>query len=135
MRLRRVHGDFLARQRVVHVATADSRGRPHVVPVCAVLADGRLYFASGKSGRKIAHLRANPQIAVSADDYSEAWSGLRGVVVEGTARFHARNPTFRRVRRLLYQKYPQYATDAALGDGDSVVVEVTPRRAFAWGFD
>ncbi len=135
MRLRRVHADFLARQRVVHVATADARGRPHVVPVCAVLVDGRLYFASGKSGRKIDHLRANPQIAVSADDYSEAWSGLRGVVVEGAARIHARNPAFRRARRLLYQKYPQYATEAALGDGDSVVVEVTPRRAFAWGFD
>jgi nitroimidazol reductase NimA-like FMN-containing flavoprotein (pyridoxamine 5'-phosphate oxidase superfamily) len=135
MRLRRVHADFLARQRVVHVATADAQGRPHVVPVCAVLVDGRLYFASGKSGRKIDYLRANPQIAVSADDYSEAWSGLRGVVVEGAARIHARNPTFRRARRLLYQKYPQYATEAALGDGDSVVVEVTPRRAFAWGFD
>ncbi len=135
MRLRRAHADFFALQRVAHVATADARGLPHVVPVCLVVADGRLYFASGKTGRKLDNLRANPQIAVSADDYSEAWSGLRGVVVDGTARIHARNPTFRRVRRLLYQKYPQYATDAALGDGDSVVVEVTPRRAFAWGFD
>ena len=60
MRLRRVHADFLARQRVVHVATADARGRPHVVPVCAVLVDGRLYFASGKSGRKIDHLLMVP---------------------------------------------------------------------------
>jgi nitroimidazol reductase NimA-like FMN-containing flavoprotein (pyridoxamine 5'-phosphate oxidase superfamily) len=36
---------------------------------------GRLYFASGKTGRKIRDLRANPQIAVSADDYTEAWGG------------------------------------------------------------
>jgi nitroimidazol reductase NimA-like FMN-containing flavoprotein (pyridoxamine 5'-phosphate oxidase superfamily) len=135
VRLRRAHAEFLARQRVVHVATADARGVPHVVPVCAVVANGRLYFASGKTGRKIDNLRANPRIAVSADDYSEAWSGLRGVVVDGTARIHARNPTFRRVRRLLYQKYPQYPAEAALGDTDSVVVEVMPRRAFAWGFD
>ena len=84
MRLRRAHADFFALQRVAHVATADARGLPHVVPVCLVVADGRLYFASGKTGRKIDNLRANPQIAVSADDYSEAWSGLRGVVVDGT---------------------------------------------------
>jgi PPOX class probable F420-dependent enzyme len=135
MRLRRAHADFLALQRVAHVATADTRGRPHVVPVCLVVEDGRLYFASGRTGRKLRNLRANPEVAVSADDYTEAWSGLRGVVVSGTARVHAGNPTFRRIRRRLYAKYPQYSTEAALGDRDSVVVEITPRRVDAWGFD
>lgn len=57
------------------------------------------------------------------------------MVVQGTARVHARNPTFRRIRRRLYVKYPQYRTEATLGDTDSVVVEITPRRAYAWGFD
>ena len=76
-----------------------------------------------------------PQIAVSADDYTEAWKRLRGVVVQGTATVHARNPTFRRIRRRLYAKYPQYAREATLGDRDSVVVEITPRRVYAWGFD
>ena len=45
MRLRRAYADFLALQRVAHVATADSRGGPHVVPVCLVVERGRLYFA------------------------------------------------------------------------------------------
>jgi nitroimidazol reductase NimA-like FMN-containing flavoprotein (pyridoxamine 5'-phosphate oxidase superfamily) len=102
MRLRRVHAEFLALMRVVHVATADARGVPHVIPVCAVVDQGRLYFASGKTGRKIANLRVNPEIAVSADEYAEAWGRLRGVVVQGAARVHARNPTFRRIRRRLY---------------------------------
>jgi nitroimidazol reductase NimA-like FMN-containing flavoprotein (pyridoxamine 5'-phosphate oxidase superfamily) len=135
MRLRRAYADFLQLQRVAQVATADPRGIPHVVPVCLVVEEGRLYFASGKIGRKLENLRANPQVAVCADDYSEAWDGLRGVVVSGTARVHARNPTFRRIRRRLYLKYPQYRTEATLGDGDSVVVEITPRRVYAWGFD
>jgi nitroimidazol reductase NimA-like FMN-containing flavoprotein (pyridoxamine 5'-phosphate oxidase superfamily) len=135
VRIRRAHADFLALQRVAHVATANARGVPHVVPVCLVVDAGRLYFASGKTGRKMQDLRANPQIAVSADDYSEAWSRLRGVVVSGAARVHARNPTFRRIRRRLYAKYPQYRTEATLGDHDSVVVEVTPRRVYGWGFD
>ena len=70
-------------------------------------------------------------MAVSADDYTESWDRLRGVVVSGTARVHARNPTFRRIRRRLYAKYPQYPTEATLGDHDSVVVEITPRRIYA----
>jgi nitroimidazol reductase NimA-like FMN-containing flavoprotein (pyridoxamine 5'-phosphate oxidase superfamily) len=135
MRLRRAYADFLALQRVAHVATADSRGVPHVVPVCLVVERGRLYFASGKTGRKLENLRTNPQIAVSADDYTEAWKSLRGVVVQGSATLHARNPTFRRIRRRLYAKYPQYAREATLGYRDSVVVEIMPRRVYAWGFD
>jgi nitroimidazol reductase NimA-like FMN-containing flavoprotein (pyridoxamine 5'-phosphate oxidase superfamily) len=135
MRLRRAHADFLALQRVAHVATASARGVPHVVPVCLVVENGRLYFASGKSGRKLENLRTNPQTAVSADDYSETWKSLRGVVVQGSATVHARNATFRRIRRRLYAKYPQYAREATLGDRDSVVVEITPRRVYAWGFD
>jgi nitroimidazol reductase NimA-like FMN-containing flavoprotein (pyridoxamine 5'-phosphate oxidase superfamily) len=135
MRLRRAYAEFLALQRVAHVATAAAQGIPHVVPVCLVVEKGRLYFASGKTGRKMRDLRANPHVAVSADDYTEAWGRLRGVVVSGTARVHARNPTFRRIRRRLYAKYPQYPTEAKLGDRDSVVVEITPRRVYAWGFD
>ena len=135
MRLRRAHADFLSLQRVAHVATADAHGIPHVVPVCLVVEAGRLYFASGKTGRKIENLRTNPEVAVSADDYTEAWGGLRGVVVQGPARVHARTRTFRRIRRRLYAKYPQYVTEATLGDADSVVVEITPRRVYAWGFD
>ena len=135
MRLRRAHAEFLALQRVAHVATVNAHGIPHVVPVCLVVEAGRLYFASGKTGRKVQDLRENPHVAVSADEYTEAWGRLRGVVVSGTARVHARNPTFRRIRRRLYAKYLQYPAEATLGDRDSIVVEITPQRAFAWGFD
>lgn len=135
MRLRKAHAEFLTRARVVRVATADARGVPHVVPVCPVVADGRLYFGSGDDAKKVANLRANPRVTLVADDYVEAWDGLRGVMLAGTARLHARGPRFRRARRLLYAKFPQYERDAALDEGDSVVVEVTPTRVFAWGFD
>lgn len=135
MRLRKAYAALLAAARVVRVATADARGVPHVVPVCAVVADGRLYFASGDDAKKVRNLRGNPRITAVADDYTEAWDGLRGVMVVGDARFHLRGPTFRRARRLLYAKYPQYETEAALEEGDAVVVEITPTRVFAWGFD
>lgn len=135
MRLRKAHLEFLGAARVVRVATADARGVPHVVPVCAVVADGRVYFGSGDDAKKVRTLRANPRATVVADDYSEAWAGLRGVMVAGDARLHARGPVFRRVRRLLYAKYPQYARDAALEEGDAVIVEVRPTRVFAWGFE
>src|SRR5262249_7655051 len=133
VRIKKAYVTFLERARVVRVATADPHGVPHVVPVCPVLDQGRLYFGTGKDGRKITNLRANPRVTLVADDYVEAWDVLRGVMVSGTATLHARGPRFKRARSLLYAKFPQYPTGAALDVGDSLIVEVTPTHVFGWG--
>ena len=122
-------------ERVCRVATAGARGLPHLVPVCHVFAGGKLYFGSGDAARKVANLRENAQIAVTVDVYSEAWAGLRGVMIQGRARLIERGPAFQRARRLLYAKYPQYPKEAALAPSDSVIVEVTPTNVFAWGLE
>ncbi len=121
-------------ERACRVATVSEAGRPHVVPVCHVLADGKVYFGSGNDATKVAHLRKNPSIAVSVDVYTDDWAALRGVMVQGTARLIASGPSFRRARRLLYEKYRQYPDQAALDESDSVIVEVTPTHVFTWGF-
>ena len=120
-------------ERVCCVATTGRRGMPHLVPVCHVLHGGKIYFASGDGGRKVKNLKENPCVAVTVDCYSDAWAGLRGVMVQGTAKVIEGGPRFRRIRALLYTKYPQYPRDAALAESDSVVVEVTPTRVFSWG--
>ena len=81
------------------------------------------------------NLEANPHIAVTVDLYSDEWAHLKGVMVQGTARLIGRGPRFRKIRTLLYRKYPQYETDAAIDESDSVVVEVTPQAVFTWGLD
>lgn len=126
---------MIERERVCRVATSGRAGVPHVVPVCHVLHDGRLCFGSESGAKKVENLKANPHATVTVDLYSEDWSNLKGVMVQGTAQVVARGPRFRKVRALLYAKYPQYREDAALEEGESVVIEVTPRHLFAWGMD
>jgi PPOX class probable F420-dependent enzyme len=120
-------------ERVCRVATASPDGMPHLVPVCPVVADGKICFASGNDGRKALNLAANPRVAVTVDLYSDDWSHIKGVMVQGRATLHAKGLRFRKIRALLYRKYPQYASDAAIDESDSVVVEVTPTRVFVWG--
>jgi PPOX class probable F420-dependent enzyme len=135
VRLRKDLVRLLERERVCRVATADRSGRPHVVPVCHVWVGGKLYFATEGTSRKVRNLLQNPRVCVVVDVYTEDWSRLVGVLVEGTARVVRSGPLFRRVRALLYRKYPQYPEDAAVEPRGSVVVEVTPRRVSSWGFD
>ena len=135
MRLKKSVVQLIHAERACRVATVDGAGTPHLVPVCQVVADGKIYFASGNDARKVKNLRANPCVAVTVDLYSEAWAHLKGVMVQGDAALIDKGPRFRKARALLYAKYPQYPDEAALDESDSVIVEVTPTRVFAWGLD
>jgi PPOX class probable F420-dependent enzyme len=135
MRLTRKVSKLLAGERVCRVATARRGGWPHLVPVCHVVAGGKIYFGSGRDGRKVANLRDNPRVALTVDLYSDDWSHLKGVMIQGTAELIAGGAAFKRARARLYEKYPQYQKEAALATSDSVIVEVTPTRVFSWGLD
>ena len=135
MRLTKKVAQLIERERVCRVATANAEGLPHLVPVCSVVEDGRIYFGSGNDARKVKNLEANPRIAVTVDLYSDDWAHIKGVMVQGQAKLIARGPRFRKIRTLLYRKYPQYASDAAIEESDSVVIEVTPTAVFTWGLD
>jgi len=135
MRWKKPLAKLVERERVCRVATTSSAGAPHLVPVCHVLVDGKLYFGSGSDARKVKNLRANPRIAVTVDLYAEDWSNLKGVMIQGTAKLIEKGPGFRKIRGLLYEKYPQYPDESAIDEKDSVIVEVTPEGVFSWGFD
>ena len=135
MRLKKAVAHLIEWERVCRVATAGERGMPHVVPVCHVLSGGKIYFGSGTDGRKVMNLKANARVALTVDLYADAWANLKGVMVQGTATLIERGPRFRKIRTLLYRKYPQYPVEAALDESDSVIVEVTPTAVFSWGLD
>jgi uncharacterized protein len=135
MRLKKSVAKLIEWERVCRVATVGQDGMPHLVPVCHVVADGKIYFASGNDGRKALNLKANPRVAVTVDLYSDAWANLKGVMVQGTTTLIDKGPRFRKIRALLYRKYPQYPDEAALDESDSVVVEVTPAHVFSWGVE
>ena len=135
MKLKKAVASLIEWERVCRVATTGGAGMPHLVPVCHVVAGGKIYFASGNDGRKVLNLKANARIALTVDLYSEAWANLKGVMVQGTATLIEKGPRFRKTRALLYRKYPQYPDEAALDESDSVIVEVTPTHVFSWGME
>ena len=135
MRLKKEIAGLIEWERVSRVATSGASGMPHLVPVCHVLIDGKIYFASGNDGKKVLNLKVNDRIALTVDLYSDNWAHLKGVMVQGRAKLIAKGPRFRKVRARLYAKYPQYPKLAALDESGSVIVEVNPTRVFSWGFD
>jgi nitroimidazol reductase NimA-like FMN-containing flavoprotein (pyridoxamine 5'-phosphate oxidase superfamily) len=135
MRLDKTVAQFVARERICRVSTTGRAGVPHVVPVCHVLADGKVYFGSETDARKVRNLRENPHATLEVDLYSDDWANLKGVMLQATAAIIPSGARFKAARKLLYAKYPQYPDESALEERESVIIELTPRHVFTWGFE
>jgi PPOX class probable F420-dependent enzyme len=111
--------------RVARLATVDTQGRPHVVPVCFAIEGDTLYTAvdeKPKRTRELQRLRnidANPQVEVLIDHYEDDWSRLWWVRLRGTARI----VDDRRAMELLAAKYPQYRERPPAGPVIAISIE------------
>jgi nitroimidazol reductase NimA-like FMN-containing flavoprotein (pyridoxamine 5'-phosphate oxidase superfamily) len=132
MKLTQKEKEFLQCMRVARVATINSNGTPHAVPVCPLIDKDKIYFGTERKARKVRNIEANPNVTVLFDEYSECWDFLRGVMIHGKARI-VKTAEFRRLRKRIYAKYLQYESKAALGERNSVIVEIQPESKFSWG--
>jgi PPOX class probable F420-dependent enzyme len=129
---------FVLRQRVAHLATADADGVPHVVPICFALLDDTLYLAldeKPKRGelmklRRVRNILANPNVAVVVDVYNDDWSGLGFVLLRGQARVEEAGPEHARAVGALRLRYAQYGS---MHLEDRPVIAVDIERVTRWG--
>src|SRR5688572_2016202 len=90
--------EFVHEMRVARVATVDAEGVPHNIPVCPLVVNDRIYFASEKKAKKLRNIEANPHVTVVFDEYTDAWDYLRGIMVQGKGRI-VNKTEFRRLRK------------------------------------
>lgn len=129
---------FIRSARVAHLATADRKGRPHVIPICYVFDGKTLYFAIDEKPKKssplrlkrIRNIRANPHVSLVIDRYDEDWKKLAYVLITGRARVLIQGKEHHRAVLLLRRKYPQYRRMAIQ---DRPMIQIRPTRVISWG--
>ena len=129
---------FLATRRLGHLATADGRGVPHVVPVCFALSDRALYItidekpkrSPGARLKRVRNIEQNPNVAFVADRYDEDWTLLGWVMLRGRAEILAGGAEHDEAQALLRSRYPQLAAMQIAG---LAVIAVRVERATSWG--
>jgi len=129
---------FLAHQRIAHLATADRRALPHVVPVCFAIADGTLYITidekpkrrSGTALKRLRNIAENPAVAVVVDRYDEDWAMLGWVMLRGKAEILLDGTEHQDAQALLRSRYPQLR---AMQIAQYPVIAVRIERTTSWG--
>jgi PPOX class probable F420-dependent enzyme len=125
---------------VARLATITPDGTPHLVPVVfAVDHDSRdgdeiVYTAVDAKPKKTQRLRRlinienNPPVSLLVDHYTDDWTQLWWVRVDGIAAVHRDGEAMHTAYRLLRAKYPQYQSVPLNGP----VIAVTVRRWSSW---
>ena len=133
---------FLDQSRVGHLATADRRGAPHLIPVCYAVAvdadDGAtLYITVDEKPKRrdiplkrVRNILENPQAAFVVDRYDEDWRRLGWVMLRGPAEILDSGPEHDRAQALIVARYPQLK---AMHIADLPVIALRIARATDWG--
>ena len=129
---------LFATSRLAHLATADRKGVPHVVPVCFAYHQGYIYSVIDSKPKRtdplklkrVRNILANPKVALVLDHYDEDWDRLWYVLVSGTAQLILEGEEHQRAVEALRQKYHQYLyMEIAAGP----MIKITPMRVVRWG--
>jgi len=128
---------FLAHERVAHLATADRRAIPHVVPVCFALSEATLYITIDEKPKRhplalkrLRNIAENPVVAVVVDRYDEDWSRLGWVMLRGRAEILTEGSEHQEAQALLRARYPQLQ---AMQLARYPVIAIRIERTTSWG--
>ena len=138
VRLTAPQARLLEEARVGHLATADDRGAPHVIPVCFTLYRHALYSVldlkpkrtSLTRLKRVRNILSNPQAALIIDHYQEDWQGLWYLLVTGTADLLVDGEERAKAVESLRAKYPQYRE---MEIAENPVIRLTPETVVSWG--
>jgi PPOX class probable F420-dependent enzyme len=117
--------------RIAHLATLAPDGHPHLVPITFALRGNVLVTAvdhkpkSTTNLRRIANIETDDRVCVLIDHYSEDWTLLRWLRLDGHARI-LRGPDQTEPLSWLIAKYHQYRHNPPTGP--VIRIDITHRR-------
>jgi PPOX class probable F420-dependent enzyme len=129
---------FIRAARVAHLATADAKRQPHVIPICFVF-DGKYFYSpidqkpkrvAARKLKRTTNIRENPHVSLVIDRYEEDWRKLAYILVFGKAQIVLSGKKYLKAIRLLRKKYAQYQT-MAIDERPMIVIK--PKRIIGWG--
>jgi PPOX class probable F420-dependent enzyme len=128
---------FLGSRRVGHLATADARAAPHLIPVCFVVTEGAVYITidqkpkgDPRALKRLKNILENPVAVFVADRYDEDWTRLGWVMLRGPAEILADGAEHDRAQALLRSRYEQYRGMELDG---LPVIAIRIERVTSWG--
>ncbi|MDE1812721.1 MAG: pyridoxamine 5'-phosphate oxidase family protein [Thaumarchaeota archaeon] len=127
---------FLRSQKILRLATIDSSGGPHIVPVWYMYANGKFYIGTNTKTRKAKNIKKNSKISFCVD------TGIRspdivGVMGIGRARLILKADIVEPLaKKILLRYFASLKNKSAqqLLDQTDCIIEITPKKTTDWKY-
>ncbi|MDH2906585.1 MAG: pyridoxamine 5'-phosphate oxidase family protein [Candidatus Nitrosotalea sp.] len=127
---------FLKSQKILRLATIDSLGDPHIVPVWYMYTSGRFYIGTNTKTRKAKNIKKNSKVSFCVDIGIRS-PGIVGVMGIGRARLILKTGMVESLaKRILLRYFKSLKNKSAqqLLNQTDCIIEITPKRITDWKY-
>jgi nitroimidazol reductase NimA-like FMN-containing flavoprotein (pyridoxamine 5'-phosphate oxidase superfamily) len=127
---------FLKSQKILRLATVDSKNNPHIVPVWYEFRNNKFYVGTNTRTRKAKNIKINPKVSFCVDVGVKS-PDIFGVMGIGKARLILeKNQVSIIAKRILKRYFKSLKVKSAqeLLDDTNCIIEILPKKTAVWKF-
>ena len=127
---------FIKSQKILRLATLDSHGYPHIVPVWYKYINGKFYIGTNTRTRKAKNIKNNPRVSFCIDVGINS-PDIFGIMGVGRARLVLDNRRVKSIAKKILRRYFKSLNNKSaqqlIKDTDCII-EITPKNTRTWKF-
>ena len=128
--------EFLKKQKILHLATIDKTGTPHIVPVWYMYTAKKIYIGTNTNSQKAKNIKSHKKVSFCVDVGINA-PNIFGVMGRGNAKLIKEKPTVSSMaKKILLRYFKSLNSKSAkeILDDTDCIIEVTPKKYAVWKF-
>lgn len=126
---------FLREQKILHLATVNARGIPHLIPVWYRYIGKKFYIGTNTKTTKAKNIVKNKKVCFCID--AGIWSPIDGMMGTGKAKLITQQELVKKITGkilLRYFKTLKQKSAKELLDQTDCVIEITPIKVTSWHY-
>jgi nitroimidazol reductase NimA-like FMN-containing flavoprotein (pyridoxamine 5'-phosphate oxidase superfamily) len=128
--------EFLKSQKILRLATIDSAGNPHIVPVWYMYVSGKFYIGTNTNTKKAKNIKKNRKVSFCVDTGIKS-PDIFGVMGIGRAKLILKiNRVEQLAKKILLRYFKNLENQSAqqlLGQTDCII-EIIPKKITVWKY-
>ena len=128
--------EFLKKQKILHLATVDKTGTPHIVPVWYMYSAKKIYIGTNTKTEKAKNIKTHKKVSFCVDVGVNSPS-IFGVMGQGTAKLIKDTDTVSRLaKRILLRYFKDLKNKSAqeILDDTDCIIEIMPKKYAVWKY-
>jgi len=126
---------LLKKQKIMHLATIDIHGAPHLVPVWYKKIGTKFYIGTNTKTAKAKNISKNNKVCFCID--IGVWHPIDGIMITGKAKLIKKENTVKKITGQILLRYFKSLKEKSakqLLDQTDCVIEITPTKTSTWHY-